>query len=139
MRVGVVVQLIPSSLRPAWSCMLRAVSSQRNTPANFPRNGTTAELKMLLAVGNRFRGMIGLRLYRHTTPGSLAGLSSHGMFGRGSPPTMVAGDDGCFPSSRKTGSIVRLEDARVTAENPLLFLRADIQSSYQLRVTIAFS
>src|SRR3954449_11147043 len=107
MRVGVIVQLIPSSLRPAWSCMLRAVSSQRNTPANFPRNGTTAELKMLLAVGNRLRGMIGLRLYRHTTPGSLAGLSSHGIFGSGSAAAMGRGGGGGgwgrFPKCGGTG------------------------------------
>src|SRR5689334_1376024 len=99
--------------------MLRAVSSQRNTPANFPRNGTTAELKMLFAVGKRLRGMIGFRLYRQTTPGSFAGLASHGIFGSGSPPTMVVDAETPFPSSRKIGSIVRLEDARVTDENPL--------------------
>ena len=57
-------QRIPSSLKPACSCICRAVSSHRNTPANLPLYGTTALLKMLLAVGNRLRGMTGLFAYR---------------------------------------------------------------------------
>ena len=48
MRSGSISQLIPSSLRPKWICILRRVSSQRNTPANLPLYGTTALLKTLL-------------------------------------------------------------------------------------------
>src|SRR5436305_5631506 len=65
--------------------MLRAVSSQRNTPANLPLNGTTALLKMLLAVGKRLRWMIGFRLYRQTALKSSLDLGCHGMFGHGAP------------------------------------------------------
>jgi len=81
-------QLIPSSLRPVCSIGKRFWSSQRNTPANFPRNGTTALLKMLLEVGIRSRGMTGLRSERQTTVLQSAGLSSHGIFGMASPLTV---------------------------------------------------
>src|SRR5687768_2549380 len=90
MRRGLMFQWIASSLKPACSCISRAVLSQRNTPANVPLNGTTALLKTLLAVGNGLRGMIGLRVSRQTTPSYPAGLSCHGIFDSAGP-TIVAG------------------------------------------------
>jgi hypothetical protein len=81
--------------------MLRAVSSQRNTPANFPLKGTTALLKTLLAVGNGLRGMTGFCAYRQTTESSFAGLSCQGIFGSASPTMVVV--EGIAESSRITG------------------------------------
>jgi hypothetical protein len=64
--------------------MCRAVSSQRNTPANSPLNGTTALLKILFEVRVKFLGIMGFFVYLHINSffGSLEdGLSSQGMFG----------------------------------------------------------
>src|SRR5688500_17649642 len=99
MRRGLIVQFTASSLKPAWSCISRAVLSQRNTPANFPWIGTTALLNTLLAVGNGLRGMMGLRVSRQTTSAHRCGLSCHGMLGSAaSLPAIMARDEG--PSTR---------------------------------------
>jgi hypothetical protein len=45
-------------------------------------NGTAALLKMLLEMGSRSRGMMGLALYRQTTSLQPAGRSSQGMLGK---------------------------------------------------------
>jgi hypothetical protein len=79
----------PSSLKPTCSCICRRVSSQRNTPANLPLNGTTALLNTLLAVGNGSRGMMGFITSRHTTPAWPTGRSCQGMLGSASPTSVV--------------------------------------------------
>jgi hypothetical protein len=65
--------------------LLDQFSSQRKAPANSPREGTTALLKMLLEMGGRFRGIMGFRLKRHRTSWHPAGLSSQGIFGSPEP------------------------------------------------------
>jgi hypothetical protein len=97
------VQWMPSSLRPAWTCILRRSSSQRKTPANLPSNGTTALLKMLLDDGIRFLGMIGLRAERQRTSPQPAVRSSHGMSGRRGPMRVDLWDMAVL-LSRKSGS-----------------------------------
>src|ERR1035437_1181166 len=71
----------------------RGVSSTRNTPAKAPPKGTTAELKMLLERAMRSRGMIGLRLDRHSTAEEPAGRSSHGMLGSAPAAALLDGAD----------------------------------------------
>src|SRR4051812_9367947 len=93
--------------------MLRAVSSQRNTPANLPFNGTTALLKTLLAVGNGERGMTGLFEYRHITLSPSAGLSCQGMLASASPMIVPPGGE----IDRMTGVLAAIRppvDAIVT-------------------------
>ena len=84
-------QSIPSALRPAWRFISRDRSSTRKTPANPSPNGTTAELKMLFERGNRSRGMIGLRLDRHSTSDEPAGRGSHGIADRRAARTVGLG------------------------------------------------
>ena len=59
---GRMFHLIPSSEKPTWSVIRRFLSSQRNTPANPPLNGTTALLKMLLLSGSKSLGITGFLL-----------------------------------------------------------------------------
>ena len=75
---------MPSPLNPAWTFMMRVVSSTRKTPANPSPNGTTAELKMLFDRSIWSRLMMGLRLDLHSTALEPAGRSSQGMFGSAS-------------------------------------------------------
>src|SRR3954447_10665456 len=104
--------------------MLRAVSSQRKTPANLSPNGTTALLKTLLAVGKGSRRMIGLFEYRQTTLSQSAGFSCHGILGSASP-TMVCADRS--PMARITGAVAALPpvDATLTV-NPFRWLPISI-------------
>jgi hypothetical protein len=66
-----------------------ALSSQRKTPAYLPLKGTTALLKILLEFGSWFLPIMGFLEYRQTTLGLSSGLSSHGIFGKALPATLI--------------------------------------------------
>ena len=60
-------QLKPSLEKAEWMRISLRLSSTRNTPANSPLKGTTAELKMELEQGMAFLWTMGLFEYLHST------------------------------------------------------------------------